>query len=163
MSARGETMQDHGVRPQWMLGYAVDLPWLTLGARTRLLYSAAPSQDEHVWAQNLELGLGLTVERFVDLPWFSLSFGIWGEATYFNQKIDAVTEPPDRHSIGGSFGGFLALEREIVPALGLRFEGGPVTQFRRQAITRNGVEIDHELVTPFTWWLGGGLTWRFWP
>ena len=159
---RGEIISGQGITPQVNLNYGLDLPWFTLGIRARFSTSGLTSAVGETFTRQYEAGVGLGLERVVDLPWFSLAVGIWGELTILNQvtlQNDVLGSP--RWSYAASVGVTLALEREIAGALYLRLEGGPLTVITKRATVIAGQASDAKVVTPFTFWFAGGLGWRF--
>ncbi len=161
VGGRGEILEGHGPRPQLALRYTLELPWLTLGLRGRLSTSSALSQSGLAHSRLTELGLGLSAERYIDFEPLSVSFGLWGEASYLRQQVATATNEPTRHGLGGAFGGLFALERDLIPELSVRLEGGPMTFFSQRATTSQGAESGQQLGTPLTWWAAAGSTWRF--
>ena len=161
IGARGPILDGTSPGLQFGLGYSLDLPWLTLGLRGRFTTASDTSDSGLANVTRRELGLGLTVERYVDFELLSLSFGLLTELTYLQQHIDAFVEEPDRHAVGGAFGGLVAIERELIPEASLRIEGGPITFILNRAQTIQGVQTSSTIDTPLTWWIAGGTAWRF--
>ena len=157
---RGEIIEGEGARPQVVVGYGLDLPWLTLGVRFRGTTSTGHGPDGALPRRHGELGVGLSLQRFVDLRWLSASFGVLAEGVYHRQVFNADRTSPNRRSLGASFGGLFSVERSLLEGLSMRIEGGPVTTIFEQATTELGATTGQETVTPFTWWAAGGLVWR---
>ena len=160
-SVRGEVLSGLGVTPQVLLGYAMDFHWFSVGVRARFSYQQGSRPDRSLDIIHMEYGLGLAAYHVVDWSWLSLSVGLLVEGIHIRQDLVAPGSVRDRASWGLAFGGLFSLEFDILPELVLRIEGGPMTLVLRQATNRSGKEIDTELVTPFTWWAGGGVVWRF--
>lgn len=158
--ARGEVLEGEGPTPQLVLGYGVDLPWLTLGLRVRGATVGVDGFDGAAPRRHWELGLGLTLQRFIDLRWVSLSFGLLVEGVWHHQTFDTSRDAEARSAVGASFAGLFTLERSIVGGLAVHLEAGPVTTLFEQTTTERGVATGQELHTSFTWWAAGGLVWR---
>lgn len=162
LGARGAVIDGLSPHPHFALRYVLDLPWLSFGVRGRFTTGAAPSTTGLTYTRTTETALGLTAERYVDFEAVSLSLGLWGEAVYFHQGVEASLAEPDRHQLGGGFGALAAIERDFfIPEAVFRIEGGPMTLLYRRAVTAGGIETDAALATRFTWWFGGGMAWRF--
>jgi hypothetical protein len=159
-AVRGPILEGYPMAPHWLLAYSLHLPWFTAGMRGRLAMSNATSERELLSSRTMEGGLGLTLERYVDFEPLSMSFGLWGEASYLQQSLSGQQREPDRRALAGAFGSLFAVEWDALPELGVRLEGGAVSYFLRQVKTERGVESGYELTTPVTFWAGGGLSWR---
>jgi hypothetical protein len=155
--ARGETLSGEGVVPQLQLGYGLDLPWLSLGARLR---GSTAASGGVLPRRHDELGLGLTLQRFVDFDVCSVSFGLLAEAIWHRQTFSGSRAEPARDGAGGAFGGILSVERHLWDGLAVHLEGGPVTLLLEQSKVQGGAEVGQSLFTPFTWWAAGGLVYR---
>ena len=159
--ARGEILTGQGTTGHAVLGYSLDLPWLSVGVRARFAMSDTPSTDGAMVMSDTELGLGLVVQRYIDFSWMSISLGLIVEGVYHHQRFDTQGVAPDRNGFGVGFGGFLALERTLWPSVSLRLEGGPLTQIIRKSDASDGTAGRSEWVTPLTWWTSAGVIWRF--
>ncbi len=157
---RGEVFDGEGPSPQLVLGYGLDLPWLSLGIRVRGMTLTVDGLDGAPNRHHSEIGLGLVLQRYFDLRWLSLSFGVIVEGVYHHQRFDTSREAPDREAFGASFAGLLGVERRLWKGLSLRIEGGPVTTLFDKEVSARAGEQKSELQTSFTWWVAGGLTWR---
>ena len=158
--AQGQMLAGDGTAPQLRVGYGLDFDWGSVGVRLRGMRSQSTGLDGLLPRSHDELGLGLTLQRFVDLAPVSLAFGLFVEGVYHRQSFDTERVSPDRQALGASFGGILSVERHLGAGLALRLEGGPVTGLFQRAVFKNGVEDGSELATPLTWWGAGGLVWR---
>ena len=159
---RGGLLDGEGAVPELVLGYTADLPWLSVGLRLRGATVSSLAVDGALSRRHSELGLGVLLQRYVDLPWLSLSFGLSVEATYHAQVFsDDYRQQDARHGVGMGFGGLLALERHLGRGLALRIEGGPVAYLFRRALTEDGVATGSDLGSLVTYWAAGGLLWRF--
>lgn len=159
--AQGEMLAGDGTAPQLRVGYGLDFDWGSVGVRLRGMRSQSTGGDGLLRRTHDEVGLGLTLQRFVDLEHVSLAFGLFAEGVYHRQRFDTERVSPDRRALGAAFGGILSVERHLGAGLALRLEGGPVTGLFGRAVIRNGVETGPgELATPLTWWGAGGLVWR---
>jgi hypothetical protein len=159
--ARGELFSGDGVTVHGTLSYSLDFSWLTLGVRGRFGAWDTMNLDGVMTTHNTEYALGLSIQRFVDLSWFSLGFGLLVEAVVLDQSFESGGIAPNRRAMGVGFGGLLALERGITPALTLRIEGGPHSLVVEQAETKAGFEGTISRVTPMNFWAASGLVWRF--
>jgi len=162
LAGRGEILAGEGPTPNVVLGYAADLPWLTVGARLRGNTASLRSIDEGLTSRHYELGLAAVLQRYVDLPWFSLAFGVAIEGTWYAQRFaPTLREVGSRNSFGIGFSALFALERQLLHGFGVRIEGGPIASLLNQAVLMNGVETTAQTRSVFTWWLAGGGVWRF--
>ncbi|HYO66880.1 MAG TPA: caspase family protein [Archangium sp.] len=159
--AQGEMLAGDGTAPQLRVGYGLDFDWGSVGVRLRGLRSQSSGLDGLLPRTHDELGLGLTLQRFVDLAPVSLAFGLFVEGVYHRQSFDTERDSSNRQALGAAFGGILSVERHLGAGLALRLEGGPVTGLFQRAVMKNGVVAEgRELATPLTWWGAGGLVWR---
>ncbi|MFL5355064.1 caspase family protein [Archangium sp.] len=158
--AQGQMLAGEGTTPQLRAGYGLDFEWGSLGVRLRGSTNRGTGADGLLVRNHQELGLGLSVQRFVDLRFMSVAFGLFVEGVYHRQLFDTERLAENRQALGAGFGGILAVERHLNGGLALRLEGGPVTGLFRQAQVKNGVAEGQMLATPFTWWGAGGLVWR---
>lgn len=159
--ARGELLPGEGVSPHLVLGYAADLPWLTVGARLRGSTIGLNAVDGALPSRRYELGLSVLLSRYVDLPWFSLAFGVSIEGILHTQRVESGARlASSRTSLGLGFGALFAIERSLYRGLGLRLEGGPMALLDRRAVITSGRESEGITESEFTWWLSGGLLWR---
>ena len=158
--ARGEVIAGEGATPQLTVGYGLDLAQLSVGLRLR--GSSRRSEDVEGLTERShdELGLALTLQRYVDLSAVSVSFGLIVEGVLHQQRFDTERQAPTRRGGGASFAGLFSVERRLLGPVALRLEGGPVTTLLSQETQREGHEASSELRSPFTWWAGGGLVWR---
>jgi hypothetical protein len=158
--ARGEIVQGEGTTPQLVVGYNVDLPWLTAGVRARGT-TISGSTGSDLSRRRSEIGLGLSLQRFVDLPFASVSFGLTLEGIYHQQTFDAVNrDAPSRSALGLGFGGILSAERHVLEGLAVRLEAGPTAVLFRRAIIERGAVAGDEVGSALTWQAAGGLVWR---
>ncbi len=159
-AARGPMIEGHGVTPNVLLGYGLDLEWFSLGLGARWSMSRAVATGSRLASSDHEVALRLTAERYIDLWIFSLSLGLVAEGIYHRQVFAGGEDAPDRSSFAFGFGGLFAVEAELIPELILRIEGGPMSQVYRRGITRGGALTGDEIATPLTWWAGLGAGWR---
>ncbi len=157
--ARGEQVAGEGVTPQLVLGYGLDLHWFSAGLRVRGNSVESEGTDDASTRRHSELGVGLTLQRFVDLRALSVSFGLLAEGVLHRQSFTA-RESPTRTGYGASLGGLFSLERHLGAGLALRLEGGPVVGVFERGVTVGGAQTDTEQATPLTWWLAAGVAWR---
>ena len=108
-----------------------------------------------------ELGLGLSVLRFIDLEAVSVAFGLFLEGVVHQQRFDSERLVSNRRALGAGYGGLLLVERHLGGGVALRLEGGPVSGLFPRAEVRRGEEVGRALVTPLTWWANGGLVWHW--
>ncbi|MCA9560708.1 MAG: hypothetical protein KC583_19305, partial [Myxococcales bacterium] len=144
--------------PHLILEYGVDTRWLTPTLRVRGARYEADGEDQGLARTHTELGVGLTLQRFVDLDWISLSFGILGEAAWHQHEYAA--DRPTRTSWTGSFGALLAVERILYGGLSLRAEGGPLATVLETSRVEAGAEVETGVSTVANAWLAAGLRWR---
>jgi hypothetical protein len=159
---RGEMLAGDGTPPQLHVGYGLDFEWGSVGLRLRGMTASGTGGDGLLLRHHRELGLGLSLQRFVDLEPVSVGFGLFIEGVQHWQDFDTERLSPARRSVGAGFGGILSVERHLGAGVALRLEGGPVTGLFWRAVVENGAEVvgRSELVTPLTWWGSGGLVWR---
>ena len=157
-AARGEVLDGDAVTPHGVLGYGLDLPWLTVGLRFRV---SGARPERTLRTLHMEYALGLTLERFIDLRHVSLSFGLLVEGALHTQRFESAASAPDRQVWAFGFGALVGLEIDVLPALLLRLEGGPMAQVFERAVLESGVQVATETATPVTWWAGAGVVWRF--
>lgn len=159
--ARGEILPGVGVTPQLTLGCTVDLEWLSIGARVRWSTGSSLTEDRGTALTHHEAAFGITLERYLDLRWFSLSFGAAIEGVLHFQSFETSGVAPPRTGWGVAITVLIAIERELGGGLSLRIEGGPRTEIFERVSTSGGASTGaRELESPFTWWVGGGLVWR---
>lgn len=156
---RGPLVHQSTWSPNLALGYILHLEHFSMNGRVRLGQGRFRHAQPHrgVWTKEQEVGLGLGIERYVDLRWGSLSFGLWTEGLYFRQQVTSPNEEPIRHSFGAVFGGSFALQIPMGKRLGMRLELGPATYLLRRSKIVDGEERTSYLHTPFTGYahLGG--------
>lgn len=161
LGARGEVLDREGVTPNLVLGYSADLPWLTTSVRLRGDTASLTAVDGTLLSRRYELGLQLLLQRYIDLPWLSLAFGISIEGIFEAQRFSTSTrQVSSGNTLALSFGALFALERRLHAGLSLRLEGGPLAILDRRALIVNGQTGGTELGSVFTWWTAGGLVWR---
>ena len=157
--ARGPLLDAEPATPQVAVGWALDLPYLSLGLRLRGGLANVPALDDVGRSERRELALGLTAERVFDLPWLSLGVGLLAEGVYHAQSFRSEGQDEARVALGAGFGGLLSLERELLDAVTLRLEGGPVSHVLRAATIDGARIIGVELETPLTGRTSAGLRW----
>ncbi len=161
IGARGEVLAGEGVTPNLVLGYNADLPWLTIGARLRGDTIAANSVDGLLPSRRYELGLTLLLQRYIDLSWLSLAFGVSIEGIFEAQRFDSdLRQTSPGNTLAFSFGALFALEHRLYSGLSVRIEGGPLALLDKRAIITNGQQTGSELGSVFTYWVAAGLLWR---
>jgi hypothetical protein len=158
---RGQMLSGQGSTPQLQLGYGRDFEWGSVGLRLRGMTVRTQSAGGLLSYRHEELGLGLSVLRFIDLEPVSVAFGLFVEGVLHRQSFDTERLVSDRRAVGAGFGGILLVERHLVSGVSLRLEGGPVSGLFPHAVVRGGEEERSELMTPLTWWGNGGLVWRW--
>jgi hypothetical protein len=160
--ARGETVSGRGVAPTLAVGYSADLPWLTVGARVRGSIGSIQAADQDLAWRHDELGLGFLLSRYIDLPWFSVAFGVAIDGVLTSQRfVETPRIVSPRTSLGLGVEALFVFERRLIQGLSLRVEGGPAALLSQRAIVENGVETGTHAAAALTWELGGGLIWRF--
>jgi hypothetical protein len=159
---RGPMLDGDGATPLLSLGYRLDLPWLTAGLRLRGATTSVASLDPDLPRRHNELGLALTVQRYIDLPWFSISFGLAVEGSYHVQTFDpSVRQVDSRTALAIGFFGLLAVERHLFQGLALRLEGGPLALVFPRAQIMNGAPAGGAIGSTVTGFFAGGFAWRF--
>lgn len=156
VGTRAPVFSGRAVDPETVLGYTLDLPWLSLGLRGRFTRSVDTVDGVQITEQTI--GLGLTAERVFDVTrWLSLGLGILAEGTATNQALPT----DDREGYGLVFGALASAELPLWRGLGLRLEGGPVTHVFRAAVIDNGAQTGTAITSRFTGQAALGVTWRF--
>jgi hypothetical protein len=158
---RGEVLPGEGVTGNAVLRYGADLRWLSTEVRLRVSSVETLGDDGRSPRRHTEVGLGLVVQRYVDLPYLSIAFGLLIEGTLHIQDFEDPRPGPERHSLGLAVGALLAVERQLYRGLMLRVEGAPLTPLLSQAMVAGGAQTGTQLASPLTYWLGGGFLWRF--
>lgn len=159
-AGRGPVLRGQGATPQLLLGWGMDFEWGSFSVRLRGMSAGATSADGLLPRRHSELGLGLALQRFIDLKHVSLAFGLYAEGVGHQQRFDTQRLVTDRRAWGAGFGGLLAGERHLGRGFALRLEGGPVAGIFKRAVIDKGAETGSEVATPLTWWAAGGLVWR---
>lgn len=160
---QGALLSGENISPQVSLGYGLDLPWLSLSTRVRAGVASGLSLDGYLANQHTQVGLGVFLQRVVDLRFVSLSFGLFFEGVYHRQSFSAPLGErmtAARNAWGMGFGGLLALELPLWRSLSLRIELGPLTQLLPRADVSFGAQSGQGLASPFTLFGNGGLVWR---
>jgi hypothetical protein len=157
---RGQALSGQGTTPHLLLGWGMDFDWGSPSLRLRGMTARASSVDGLLPRRDSELGLGVVLQRFIDLRHLSFAFGLSVEGVRHHQAFDTQRSVADRSSWGATFGGVLAVERHLGAGFALRLEGGPETALFQHAVVEQGVEVGTELATPLTWRAAGGLVWR---
>ncbi len=160
-AARGETITGESVTPHLVVGTTFDLPWFSVGLRVRYSRSTSRTADGLTGMIHSEYGLGITFQRYVDMPYVSLALGMLLETAYHTQQFDTSGRAPFRAGWSFGFGGLVGMEVELGAGVFLLAEGGPLTQVFRRSSIEAGTEVGSEIASPFTWWASGGLCWRF--
>lgn len=155
---RGEIVPGERSTAQFLLGYGVDARALSAGLRLRGTTTDSRALTSGADRQHQELGLGVTLERFVDLPWFSVSVGLLLEGAVHVQTF--AQDTPERRSGAFSLGALFAAERILWDGLSFRVEGGPLSTVLPRAQTARGAVVSSDTEAVFTGWLAGGLKWR---
>ncbi len=158
---RGQVLAGEGSTPQLQLGYGRDFEWGSLGLRLRGTTVGTLGAGGLLAHRHDELGLGLSVLRFLDLEHVSVALGLFVEGVLHQQRFDTERLVSDRRALGAGFGGILLVERHLGGGVALRVEGGPVSQLFPSAELQRGEEVGSTLVTPLTWWANGGLVWHW--
>ena len=153
---RGELVDGEGAAPQLVLGWGVDTEWFSSGLRFRGARADASAAEQRAPRTHWELGLGLTLERFVDLSWGSVAFGLLLEGAWHHQAFDAAS----RDGFSAAFGALISAEREIATGLSIRIEGGPLATVVERSDVERGAEIGRETQSAVTAWGAAGLKWR---
>jgi hypothetical protein len=159
--ARGQMLAGEGSTPQLQLGYGRDFEWGSVGVRLRGMTVGTLGAGGLLAHRHDELGLGVSVLRFVDLDSVSVAFGLFVEGVLHRQRFDTERLASDRRALGAGYGGILLVERHLGGGVALRAEGGPVSGLFPRSEVRAGEEVGRVLTTPLTWWANGGLVWRW--
>lgn len=160
---RGPIAHQSKLSMQLSLGYTLHLQHLSLSTRARFGYGRFQHRAPHhtLRTRETELGLGLSIEKYVDLKRVSLGFGLWAEGLYFQQHTQGRGTQPRRHSFAMAFGGSFALQLPLTRRMGARIEAGPVTYVLRRAKLSDGVESGSSIHTPVTGFFQAGAYLRF--
>jgi hypothetical protein len=161
LGARGQVLAGEGSTPQLLLGYGRDFEWGSVALRLRGMTGGMGGAGGLLPSRHDELGLGLSVLRFIDLEPVSVAFGLFLEGVLHQQRFDSERQVSDRQALGAGYGGILLVERHLGGGVALRLEGGPVSGLFPRAEVRRGEEVGRALVTPLTWWANGGLVWHW--
>ncbi len=159
-AARGEILAGAGITGHALLGYSVDFEWLTMSLRGRYARGSSISEAGEVTTIHEEIGVGLVLERVLDLSWLSFSVGLGVEGLAHMQTFQTDGEAPDRTAWGVGLSLLAAAEAELGGGLSLRIEGGPRTDLFDAVTTTGGAPTGRELASPLSWWVAAGLTWR---
>jgi hypothetical protein len=128
------------------IGYALDFPWITIGAEARLELSSAENQT--VTASARQIALRLRGERFVDLDFASLALALFLEGANIHQSYETSGDAPSRNSWTLGLGGLFVVERALTDQLALRLEAGFVTRVVPTAEIQGGAEVGEATETP---------------
>lgn len=154
----GAQLEGEATVPSTALGYSADLPWFSVSARLRLgLNTLGNSASAR---RHEEYGLSLLIERFTDLPWFSLAFGILAESTLHRQVFTGTRAIKPRQAFGAGFGALLAIERHLTSGLAIRIEAGPLSTVLKTSTVEEGVEQAADFQSSLTWMASLGIKWR---
>ncbi|MCB9522427.1 MAG: caspase family protein [Myxococcales bacterium] len=159
LGVRGELLAGEGATPQAVLEYGLDTRWLTPTLRLRAARSTVDDAATGAARTHTELGLGLTLQRYLDLSAFSLGVGVLAELGW-HQHAFAAADVPDRTAWSGSFGALVAVERVLWGGLSLRLEAGPLATVLRTSRTEGGAEVEQGLDTVGNGWGAVGVRWR---
>lgn len=157
---RGEVLDGEGASGQLVLGWGADLPWFSPGLRLRLSSVDANGVDGASPRRHDEVGLGVTLQRFVDFNAFSIAFGVLIEGSLHRQVYTGSRPIPDRQTIAAAFGGLFTVERHLFNGLALHVEGGPLSLIHERQLVVDDVPAGSEIATPLTWWAALGVVWR---
>lgn len=160
---RGPLAHQSKVSTQISLGYTLHLKHLSLSASARFGFGSFRHRPPHraLQTKEREVGLRLSIEKYVDLKRLSLGFGLWSEGLYFQQRTHGQAAQARRHSFATAFGGSFALLLPLTQRLGARFEAGPVTYVLRRSKLSDGVEGKAFISTPVTGFAQLGAYLRF--
>ncbi|MCA9544587.1 MAG: hypothetical protein KC613_09355, partial [Myxococcales bacterium] len=156
---RGPVVEGEPIHGQVVVGYTLDLPWFSAGLRVRGATRTQADPEGHEPRRHSELGLMLTLQRYIDLPWFSIGLGVLMEAAG-HQQVFEDADQATRRTVSGSFGLLAGLERRLWDGLALRLEGGPMTTVLNASSASLGAEVDEGLKTPLSGWMALGVVWR---
>ncbi|MEM6531355.1 MAG: caspase family protein [Myxococcota bacterium] len=108
--------------------YGFDLPWLSLGLRTRVGGVSGDGLDAQSPRSRTSLGVDLVAQRFIDLRLLTLGFGVTVGGTVHRQTFEELRDrvADSRTSYGFSFGALFSAERSLGAGFALRLEGGPI-------------------------------------
>ena len=160
VGARDATLDGMSITPQWVLGYNIDLPWITLGLRGRFSSTNTLADDDVLSTETGEVAVGATAQRFFDLQAISFGAGFILELSHVNQKFTTTGKAPNRSSLTSAFGTILTAQYALDNQAVIHLEGGPWIQFQRVGDTQAGAVIDEDLDSFLIWWLGAGVGWR---
>jgi hypothetical protein len=132
---RAPVLAGRGPELEATLGYTLALPWASLGLRGRHQQGQDTVGGRTI--QQRSLGLGLTLERVLDLgSSLSVGVGLITEGIHETQQLPTET----RTGWALVFGALLSAEVPLWGPLNLRLEGGPVTHVFPLATVQNGVQ-----------------------
>ena len=159
-AVHGAVLEGGEASPGVVVGYALDLPWATLGLRGR--FAQGEVEAVHLEGATRLVGVGVTAERVVDVRPLSFGLGVLVEGVYRSQVFEAsAADVDDRASWGMAFGVLGSVELPLFAGVGLRVEGGPLTHVLRVARSDNGAEVGDSVDGRLSWWSAAGLGVRF--
>lgn len=152
---RDGVVEGEGAAPHLLVEYGLDTPWFTPALRLR--GARAEVTGAGLGRTHTELGVGLTLQRYVDFRWASVSVGILGEVAHHTH--DFATQP-DRVAWSGSFGALIGVERILSGPVSLRLEGGPLATITPTSRIELGAEVETETRAIANVWAALGLRLR---
>jgi len=158
---RTAVLDGYPVGANLVVGYKMDFPWLSAGARLRFSRNASNDENTALHGTTSELGLGLTLQKFFDVYKISLGVGIATELNWYNQAFETTGSAPGRNSWAASFGPIFSLEADVSGPLILKLEAAPMIYVHKQAIVTAGAPQGSQLRTQATTWIALGAGWRF--
>lgn len=159
--ARGELVDGEGPAPSVIAGYTAALAWATLEGRLRFSRDRVAAREGRSPRWHNQYALAVTFQRFVDLSWASVAFGVLLEGALHQQRFVGQGAPAERRNGSFSFAALAALERTLWMGTGIRFEFGPVSTLYMGSDVNNGREVAQKLQSRFTWMAAGGVVQRF--
>lgn len=157
---RGPQFTSADVGPVAQLGVGLDFAWGSVALRARGFTGAATNDDATLRRRDWEAAVGLAVSRSVDWPWLTVSFGVLVEAVGFWQRFESARTAPARSALGAAFTALFALERELLKALSVRLEGGPVASLFPLAVADDEGVLRVGVGSGVTFVLSLGAVWR---
>jgi len=156
----GESIPGVGLGRSLQLAYGIDLSFASFGLRARWAHRRAETGPGVIVHD--EFAVGVSAQRFIDLPVISIGLGLLVEGVHHRQSFETAGSAPDRSAWGMTFGGLVTLEARLFEGLVARIEGGPLTQIFPSAQVEAGAATgEQDTASPFTWTAVGGLGYRF--
>ena len=158
---RSAVLEGYPLGANLVVGYNIDLPWLTVGGRFRFSRNSSSEEFTALEGTTSEFALGATFQKFFDIYNFSLGIGLATELNWYNQQFETTGLAPSRNSWAASLGPLVSMEADITGPWILKLEAAPMLYVHKQALVTAGAPQGEQLRTQVTTWAALGLGWRF--